>query len=107
MRRQATMGLMIGAMVGMSAAVGLHMLLSSHPELADGWLGALLARLATPGARMIGWAVQGASSHELGILGAWLSLQFTLVLGGALIGGLVGFAAESLRRDRSSHGASG
>lgn len=100
MKPRAGMGLMIGAMAGMAVAVGLHMLLSAQPELVSGWLGVLLARISAPGARLFGLLSARMASQELGILSYWLSLQLTLVSGGAVIGTLIGFAAERARTTR-------
>ena len=91
------MGLMIGAMVGITTAVGLHTLLSARPGLVSTWLGSLLVFISAPGVRLIGLVSSHATSHELGMLSHWLSLQITIVLGAAVIGALVGFAAQRVR----------
>ncbi len=97
MKQSTIMGLMIGTMAGITVAVGLHMLLSAQPSLVLGWLGPVLATVAAPGARMIGLFSDHATSHEMGILTHWLSLQLTLVAIGAGTGALVGFIAERWR----------
>lgn len=92
------MGFMIGCSVGIGLAVGLHVLFSAMPELANGPLGRVAAWLARPGARAITSLTGHAGSHELGILATWLSFQLSCVAGGGLVGGFAGLLA----RDRKS-----
>jgi len=97
MKQSTIMGLMIGTMVGIALAVGLHMLLTAQPSLVHSWLGLVLTRVAAPGARMIGLFSDHATSHEMGVLTHWLSLQLTLVTLGATTGALAGFIADRWR----------
>ncbi len=107
MKQRVLMGLMIGTMAGIAVAVGLHMLLSAQPELARGGFGVLLARIAAPGARLIGLLAPGSGSHELGILTHWLSLQLTVAGSGAVVGALIGFIAERRRAQAAEPPATG
>jgi hypothetical protein len=84
------LGLMIGVVVGIAAAVGLHAVFSTWPELATGWPGRAAAVVSRPGVRL-GEALLGRPFHqELGIAAHWLSLQVTVVAGGGLLGWLYG-----------------
>jgi hypothetical protein len=81
---------MIGAMAGVGLAVGLHAIFSTWPALAAGWPGAVMAWIARPGVLLVGAVARQPFHQELGIVAAWLSLQLTLVVGGALLGAVVG-----------------
>jgi len=107
MKQSTIMGLMIGTMAGIALAVGLHMLLTAQPSLVHTWLGGVLARVAAPGARMIGLFSDQAASHEMGILTHWLSLQLSLVALGASTGALVAFFAERWRTQASGEPTQG
>ena len=105
--RRTALGAMVGTMVGITLAVGLHTLLTARPELAAGWLGVTLARVSAPGAWLIGHLTGHHGSHEMGILAAWLSLQLTLVLGGAVLGLTIAILVDLRRKIPSSADESG
>ncbi len=90
MKRGALMGTMIGTMAGIALAMGVHTLFYLHPPLGETWLAQLLVLVSTPGARLLSLLSGRPLTQELGIVFYWLSLQLTLVGGGALCGCLAG-----------------
>lgn len=105
--RRPTVGAMIGTMAGITTAVGLHLLLQWQPQLAATWLGAALLALAAPGAKLVCLLTALPCSHELGMIAHWISMQLTLVVGGALVGTTVAILTGQRRQKPSREGGSG
>ena len=101
--KRSTMGAMVGTMAGISLALGLHLLLQWQPQLAATWLGTALVALSAPGAKLLCLLTALSCSHELGMIAHWISMQLTLLIGGALVGTTVAILTGQ-RRQRPSQG---